>query len=243
MTSIATLLRRPRTSRIAALVLLTYFAAEWIVSASWRGNFEYTWTRSGELGIPYCGLGDVPCSTIYPLMNVGMIITGLAVVVIAASWRALGWAPVPAASALVISGGGLTAAGLIAESDSYRLHVTAMNVFFVFGAGALLLIGVSAATRLPGSGRSVLLVAGAVAAVAYFAYSGGIVGWLGPGGTERAIVYSLLIGLLIAGLRGAAQIPGAELPAADTAASDVAVSEAPVPEAAVSEADRTEESV
>ena len=61
-----------------------------------------------------------------------------------------------------------------------------------------------AATRLPGSGRTVLLAAGSIATVAYFATTAGLIEWLGPGGTERAVIYSLLIGLLVAGLRGAA---------------------------------------
>lgn len=205
--SIAALLRVPRTSRLAALALLLYFVAEWIVSASWRGAFEYRWTRSGELGIPFCGAhGDIACSAIWPVMNAGMILTGLAIIVLAASWRALAWVPNPATAALTVSGLGLIGAGLVTERISYPVHITLMNVFVAFGAAGCLLIGVSASTRLPGSGRTVLVVAGAIAAVAFFALTGGLTSWLGPGGTERAAIYALLIGLLVAGVRGAARI-------------------------------------
>lgn len=206
MTTLSAALRHPRTSRLAALTLLVYFLVEWIVSASWRGAFEYRYTTSGQLGIPFCGShGDIPCSAISPVMNAGVIITGLAVIVLAASWRALDWVPVPASGALIISGLGLIAAGLLTERVSYALHLTSMSVFLAFGAGAALLIGVSSATRLPGSGRTVMVVAGIVAAVAYFCFTGGLTGWLGPGGTERAAIYSVLIGLIVAGLRGVAR--------------------------------------
>lgn len=207
MRRMSTLLRHPRTSRVAALALLVYFFAEWIVSASWRGAFEYRYTTSGELGIPFCGSrGDIPCSEIYPLMNLGMIITGLAVIVIAASWRALRWVPIPATGALLISGCGVIAAALVKQTLNYPVHMTLMNVFLGFGAAGCLLAGVSPATRLPGSGRTVLVVAGTVATVGFFLYTGGLNAWLGPGGTERLTIYVLLAGLLVAGLRGAGRI-------------------------------------
>lgn len=206
MTPLLRLLRHPRTSRFAALGLLGYFVGEWIVSASWRGAFTYRWARSGELGIPYCGRGDIPCSAIWPVMDAGMIITGVAIIVIAASWRALNWAPNAATAALIIGGIGLIGAAVITERVDYQWHVIALDVFFVFTTAGCLLVGVSNTTWLPGSGRTVLTVAGTLATVGYFALTGGLTGWLGPGGTERVVIYSLLAGLLIAGLRGAKRI-------------------------------------
>lgn len=222
-TSVSALLRNPRTSRLAALLLLVYFAAEWIVSASWRGGFTYRWARSGELGIPYCGArGDLPCSSIWPLMNAGMILTGAAIIVIAASWRALKWVPNTATGALCVSGAGLIASGLVTERVDYAVHATLMNVFLAFGAAGCLLVAASSSARLPGSGRLLLGVAGAVASVAVLAYTGGLTGWLGPGGTERAAVYSILIGLFVAALRGAARIPDHSRTAGETVSGDSA---------------------
>lgn len=221
MTRLTNLCRDPRISRVIALVLIQYFVAEWIVSASWRGGFTYRHAMSGELGIPFCGAkGDIPCSAIYPVMNVSMAVTGAAIIVIGLCWRVQKWVANPGTTALGVSGAALIVAGIINQQLDYEFHITAMNVFLVFGALGSLLIGASNSTRLPGSGRTVLVVTGAVSAVAFFAYNGGLTSWLGSGGTERAAIYPLLIGLIIAGVRGTAFRAEPDTLAPEAASSD-----------------------
>lgn len=201
-------LRDPRVARVSAIVLLQYFAVEWVVSATWRGEYAY-WTNTvGPLGIPFCGpQGTWPCSALYPAMNVSFVITGLAIAVIGGSWLIRRAVAAPAGGALAVAGGALVVAGVITEKTDYPVHVTAMTVFYVFGALSCLLIGVSGPTRLPKTSRTALTAGGAVATVAYFCFAGGLTGWLGSGGTERAIIYGILIGLLVAGVAGISSAP------------------------------------
>ena len=64
------------TGRVA-LVPLVYFAAEWMVSASWRGYYGYREDVVGPLGAAFCGpQGNWPCSDLYHVMNVALVATG-----------------------------------------------------------------------------------------------------------------------------------------------------------------------
>ncbi|RPA02605.1 DUF998 domain-containing protein [Gordonia sp. OPL2] len=201
-------LRDPRVARVSAIVLLQYFAVEWVVSATWRGEYAYRTDTVGPLGIPFCGpQGTWPCSALYPAMNVSFVITGLAIAVIGGSWLIRRAVAVPAGGALAIAGGALVVAGVITEKTDYPVHVTAMTVFYVFGALSCLLIGVSGPTRLPKTSRTALTIGGGVATVAYFCFAGGLTAWLGSGGTERAIIYGILVGLLVAGVAGTSAAP------------------------------------
>ena len=202
-TTIGSVLRDPRTARFAGLTLLLYFAAEWVVSASWRGQYGYRAIPTGPLGIEFCGpRGNWPCSALYPVMNVGFAVTGGAIAVLAVTWLARRAIPVAGGVALILSGAGLLIAGIITQRVDYDAHVAAMSVFYVFGALGVLFIGASDATGLSVPARAALIMGGALATVAYFAFVSGITGWLGDGGTERAIIYPILISLLVAGVIG-----------------------------------------
>jgi hypothetical protein len=91
MTRIQARLGDARVCRAAALVVLVYFAAEWVVSASWRGFYGYGADLLGPLGAAFCGPdGTWPCSDLFRAMNVALVVTGLAVAVVAASLRSRG---------------------------------------------------------------------------------------------------------------------------------------------------------
>ena len=49
------LLIDPRITLVAALVVLQFFAAEWVVSATWRGQYSYQTDQIGPLGLEFCG--------------------------------------------------------------------------------------------------------------------------------------------------------------------------------------------
>ena len=203
MTTITTRLRDPRIARFGAVALLVYFAAEWVVSASWRGQYGYRAIPTGPLGIEFCGpRGNWPCSALYPAMNVAFGITGCAIVLLAVTWLARRAIPIAGGVALIVAGAGLLTAGILTQRVDYDAHVAAMSVFYVFGALGVLFIGASDATRLSVLARAALILAGAMSTVAYFAFVSGLTGWLGDGGTERAVIYPILVGLLIAGLTG-----------------------------------------
>ncbi|MFW0796613.1 DUF998 domain-containing protein [Gordonia sp. CPCC 205515] len=196
-------LRDPRITRVAAIILLQYFAVEWVVSASWRGQYTYRTNLTSTLGIPFCGpQGNWPCNALYPAMNVSFVITGVAIVVIGASWLVRRVLETPPAVAIMISGAGLVLAGLVTEQTDYPTHVTAMTVFYVFGALGTLLAGVSAHSRLAVRARGALIIGGAISTVGFFCFAGGLTGLLGSGGTERTIIYGILIALLVAGITG-----------------------------------------
>ncbi|MGV9712529.1 DUF998 domain-containing protein [Gordonia sp. NPDC003424] len=197
----APFLRDPRIARIAAIGLLQYFAVEWVVSASWRGQYTYRTDITGTLGIPFCGpQGGWPCNALYPAMNVSFVLTGLSIAVIGATWLARRVVETPACVALIIGGAALAVAGVITEQTDYPVHTTAMTVFYVFGALGTLLAGVSTAGRLAARARGALVIGGAISTVAFFCFAGGLTGWLGSGGTERAIIYGILVALFVAGV-------------------------------------------
>lgn len=196
-------LRSRRVTAVAALLVLQYFAAEWVVSATWRGEYGYRDDYVGPLGLPFCGpQGNWPCSALYPVMNVSFVLTGAAICFVACAWIAQRVVATAHGTLLAIAGVALTLVGLVTERTDYPLHSTAMHVFFVLGTLSILLIAVSATTRMASGPRSFATAAGLVGIVAYFAYVAGYTGWLGSGGTERVIVYSVLVSVVVLGVGG-----------------------------------------
>lgn len=214
MNRLGTLIGARQTARISALTLLVYFAAEWVVSATWRGHYGYRDVTVGPLGVPFCGpSGTWPCSALSPVMNVALVITGLAIAALACAWMARTRTAWPHALMLVIAGAGFAAAGIITEKIDYPLHSLTMNMFGVLGALGCVLIGVSSTTRLHSTVRLVLTAGGILSTIGYFCYTAGFTGLLGAGGTQRLIIYPILIALLIAGLSGGtASDPAAPAP-------------------------------
>lgn len=200
MSRVRNALRHPRFAVVAALTTLVYFVAEWVVSATWRGLYGYRDDHIGPLGVPFCGpAGNWPCSALYPVMNVALIVTGLAVTAVALSWTVRAAITAPHGALLAAAGAGLAVAGIVTEHDSYPLHTTAMTVFLVLGAVSILLIGSSGSTRLPKRATRFAAIAGLAATVGYFAYAGGYTLLLGAGGIERLVVYPVLAALIVLG--------------------------------------------
>lgn len=195
-------LHHPRFAMVAALVTVVYFVAEWVVAATWRGHYGYRDDQIGPLGVPFCGPeGNRPCSALYPLMDVALVITGLAVAAVALSWMLRRAATAAHGLLLMAAGVGLAVAGAVTERGDYALHTTALTAFLVFGPVAIFLIGSSrspsAAAGFPCGAMRFAAVAGLAGTAGYFAYVGGYTSLLGPGGTQRLVVYSVLIALIV----------------------------------------------
>ncbi|WP_019972176.1 DUF998 domain-containing protein [Mycobacterium sp. 141] len=183
---------------IAALTTLLFFIAEWVVSATWRGYYGYRTIGIGALGVPFCGPeGNWPCSRLYPVMNVALVIAGLAVVAVALSWAVRKAVTYPHCILLAAAGVGLGYAGVVTEKQDGPAHSGAMIIFMVLGAVAIFLIGSSSSTELPPKARYFATIAGLVAIVGYFAYLGGSTLSLGQGGVDRLVVYSVFVSLIV----------------------------------------------
>ncbi|MBU9764891.1 DUF998 domain-containing protein [Mycobacterium sp. TNTM28] len=198
MTSARTMLHQPRFASHAALTTLFYFAAEWVVSATWRGHYAYRDNPVGPLGVPFCGpSGNWPCSALYPAMNVAFVVTGIAVSAVALSWTLRKAVSVPNGLLLFAAGTGLVVAGTITQQRDYPVHHAAMTVFLVLGSVSIFLVGSSKTTELDTGARRFALAAGVAGMVGYFAYVGNLTSVLGPGGTERLVVYSTLVAIIV----------------------------------------------
>lgn len=62
------------------------------------------------------------------------------------------------------------------------------------------MIGFSGSTRLAAEIRVFTAIAGTVATVAFISYATGLTGWFGSGGTQRLIIYPILIAIVVAGV-------------------------------------------
>lgn len=201
MTSTTSGLQRPRIPRYASLVILLYFAAEWVVAATWRGLYSYRADGFGLLGLPFCGPGgNWPCSALYPAFNAGCVLSGLAIVIVVLSWQVNRLIAAPQALLLIGGGVGLALSGVITQRVDYDWHVTAVNVFLALGAVGVFLAGVSASTHLAAAAKWYAVAAGVVAMVGYFSYLGSLTTLLGPGGTQRLAVYAILSAIVVLGL-------------------------------------------
>ncbi|AZG45706.1 hypothetical protein [Gordonia insulae] len=201
MTKATAFLRDPQSTRWIALLVLVYFAAEWVVSASWRGNYTYRDVTVGPLGVPFCGpQGTWPCSATSPVMTIALVVTGIAIVLVATSWLLQHRLSIPHGSMLAISGLALAVTGIVSVKTDYPVHSAALHVFVVFGALGSVLVAVSSTTGLGAVPRLVLGVGGITATIGYFCYAPGLTDWMGAGGAERLMIYPVLIAILVAGV-------------------------------------------
>ncbi|WP_395306775.1 hypothetical protein V4U86_14990 [Mycobacterium sp. AMU20-3851] len=199
-----------------ALVPLAYFAAEWVVAASWRGHYGYRDQLLGPLGMAFCGpVGNWPCSEIYRAMNIALVATGLAVAIVALSLLVQRSAHRGAALLLVAAGLALSVAGAVTQHASYSVNLTATVVFMALGSISALLIAVHPATHMSGERRVVAVLAGATGLIGYFIYASGH-DVLGPGGAQRASIYGILIAVIAVGTAGFGTVARDDVRAADT---------------------------
>ncbi|WP_185976044.1 hypothetical protein [Mycolicibacterium sp. 018/SC-01/001] len=226
-------MRRPQSmlasSRVtawASLSTLIFFAAEWIVSSSWRGQYAYREDLLGPLGVAYCGpAGEWPCSRIYPAMNVGLIITGLAVTVVAAGWLVQRVTDRGHAVLLGVAGLGLAASGAVTNQIDYQWNFTAIIAFMTLGSVSILFIAMGSTTVMTVERRIVAVAAGVVSVIGFLCFVGGH-SLVGPGGAQRMAVYGVLVGVIALGTAGMRK-PSDDDPALADGAADRELAGAP----------------
>ena len=202
MTRIAGWLRSDRIAGWVALVPLLYFAAEWVVSASWRGYYGYREDLLAPLGVPFCGPeGTWPCSDLYRVMNVALVATGLAVAVVAASFLVRRVTDRGHALLLIAAGVGLAGSGVITANVDYAWNGTAAQVFMALGAVSVLLIAVSSTSTMTAERRGLAVLSGVVSLLGYFSFVGGHQVF-GFGGAQRMAVYGVLVAVIALGTAG-----------------------------------------
>lgn len=207
-------LHDPRVTGWVSLVTLTYFVAEWVVAASWRGHYGYREDLVGPLGVAFCGpAGNWPCSELYRVMNVGLVVTGLAVAFVAASFLVQRITDRGHAVLLLGAGLGLAASGVITQHVDYPWNLTANAVFMTLGAVSVLFIALSSTSQMSGERRGIAVIAGGVSLIGYFAFFGGLSAF-GSGGSQRMAIYGILVAVIALGTAGlrSATVGDAESP-------------------------------
>ena len=202
-------LRDARIAGWVALLPLVYFAAEWIVAATWRGRYDYDADLLGPLGVAFCGPdGRWPCSALYPAMNAALVVTGLAIMFVAAGFAARRVTQLGHAVLLLIAGAGLAVSGIVTNGVHYAWNLTAISVFLTFGSVSVLFIAMDSTCSLSGERRGVAVVAGIVSVVGYFAYLGQHE-LVGAGGAQRMAIYGILVAVIALGTSGLRRDPQA----------------------------------
>ncbi len=202
MTRIAAWLANPRITAWWALAPLAYFVAEWVVSATWRGHYGYRREQLGPLGVAFCGpAGDWPCSELYPAMNAGLVVTGLAVTFVAVSLLVQRRVDRGPALALAVAGWGLAASGLVTYRVDYAWNLTFVVMFMTLGSVAVLFLALSSGSAMSSERRGVALACSVVSLVGYLAYMGGHTVF-GSGGAQRMAIYGILAAVIAVGTTG-----------------------------------------
>lgn len=200
-------LSNARVTGWVSLTTLVFFAAEWVVSATWRGYYGYREDLLGPLGVAFCGPdGNWPCSELYRVMNVALVLTGLAVAFVAASLLVQRVTERGHAILLMVAGFGLAASGLITHQVSYTWSLTATSVFTTLGSVSVLFIAMESKTEMSAERRGVTVIAGVVSLVGYFSYIDGH-DFFGPGGAQRMAVYGILVAVIALGTAGLRRPP------------------------------------
>ncbi|MGK2865982.1 MAG: hypothetical protein ACSLFA_04955 [Mycobacterium sp.] len=198
-----------------SLVPLMYFASEWVVSASWRGLYGYRDDLIGPLGIAFCGpVGNWQCSELYRAMNVSLVATGLAIVIVAASLFARRLADGGSAFLLLVAGSALATGGVITQNVSYSWNITATVVFMTLGSVSALSIAVNSPMAMSGERRGVAVIAGLTGLFGYLVYAGGH-DIFGPGGAQRLCIYGILVAVITMGSAGLRTAPDTDSDARD----------------------------
>ena len=186
------------TGRVA-LVPLLYFAAEWVVSASWRGYYGYREDVVGPLGAAFCGpQGNWPCSDLYHVMNVALVATGSAVAIVAAGFWRQRVTDRGHALLLIVAGIGLVCSGVVTVNVDYAWNLTATVVFLTLGAVGAVLVAVSSTSAMSVERRAVAVLAGALSLVGLFSFLGGHQVF-GAGGAQRMAMYGVLVAVIALG--------------------------------------------
>ncbi|MDI9927135.1 MULTISPECIES: DUF998 domain-containing protein [unclassified Rhodococcus (in: high G+C Gram-positive bacteria)] len=183
-------------ARWAGLSVVQFVLVEYIVSATWRGLYSYRNNYISELGVPFCGpTGNWPCSQLYVLLNASMVLFGVAIAAVGASWYIVRRIDGRAASFFLVAGAGATTAGVINQGVNYPIHSFGATAFFIFGNFGLVVAG--GHRSLPRGIRIVVTALGAVGLAGYFAYMSGHEFGLGIGSMERIATYALLVGIVV----------------------------------------------
>ncbi|MBB2990461.1 putative membrane protein [Mycolicibacterium iranicum] len=195
-------LANPRVTAWASLSTLLFFAAEWVVSATWRGNYGYREDLLGPLGVAFCGpAGEWPCSRLYPVMNVGLVVTGVAVAVVAAGWIVQRVTDRGHAILLMVAGFGLAASGVVTNRVDYSWNLTAIVTFMTLGSVSVLFVALGSTAAMSVERRGVAVVAGVASLLGFLAFVGGH-DIFGPGGAQRTAVYGVLVAVIALGTAG-----------------------------------------
>ena len=189
------------TGRVA-LVPLLYFAAEWVVSASWRGYYGYREDVVGPLGAAFCGpQGNWPCSDLYHVMNVALVATGTAVAIVAAGFWRQRVTDRGHALLFIVAGIALACSGVVTVNVDYAWNLTATMVFLTLGAVGAVLVAVSSTSEMSVERRTIAVLSGAVSLVGLFSFLGGHQVF-GAGGAQRMAMYGVLVAVIALGTTG-----------------------------------------
>lgn len=180
-----------------------YFVAQAVAQAAWATPYSLIDNRVSDLGNTACvhTLGGVICSPLHAVMNLGLVLTGVLVllgtVLTRHAWprrRLTTWGLV----FLAVTGAGTVLVGLSPENVNVPLHLLgALNI--PCGILGLLLLGLAMRRTQPGKAKLTLVLAG----IGFLGMLGGplLLALVSHGGglSERLALYPPIVWMILVG--------------------------------------------
>ena len=200
------------TTRVGAFAWMSaaqFYVAQVAVASGWRAPFSLKTRYISDLGNTVCGPYPNPssvvvCSPWHAAMNASFITVGITMAAGAILSRGAfkaGWRRSLAVALFVAAGVGVLLVGVYPENENITNHSIGAGVNFIGGNIALLLFGLSAASkRWPRSFASFSVAAGIAGLAATLLFVSRHDLGLGLGAIERVAAYTTTTWQIIAGL-------------------------------------------
>jgi len=191
------------------LTSIQFFIVQVVVASGWKTPL-YSWQLNAisDLGAAGCGLFDddrFVCSPLHNLMNISLILLGIAMVIGSALLYSKLRRSRVGFSLMALAGIGAILVGIFPEDTVFWAHIAGQDLAFVLGNIALIVFGLT--LRFPRWFRWYSIVSGVVALVALILFLSHNRFFLGLGGMERVVAYPLIIWLIVAGVYIAVRRP------------------------------------
>jgi hypothetical membrane protein len=191
-----TVSRHAATGALVWLSSLQYFVAQAVVASAWKPSYSWRLNAISDLGAVRCGPfdGRTVCSPLHGVMNVSLVLLGLAMT--AGSVLLYRWlrASRTGFSLMGLAGVGVMLVGVFPEDTVYSAHIAGADLAFLLGNVALIVFGLT--LRVPRWFGWSSIASGAVALVALVLFLTHRRFWLELGGMERLVAYPQTVWLV-----------------------------------------------
>lgn len=194
--------RYPFLGPIIYMLSIQYFCIQWVVAMAWKVPYSWLHNVISDLGNTACGQygSHFVCSPLHSLMNASFIMLGCTMaagsLLIYQEFKKSP-ASLVGFSLMALAGAGTIVVGLFPENTVHALHTGGAFQPFFFGNISLVILGSS--LQIPRLLRTVTILTGCIALIAFGLLVTNHYLGLGSGGMERLTAYPQTCWLIIFG--------------------------------------------